>query len=350
MPPPHDAVTKDRRPLNVPAPRPDTTRLQRLVHSYRDAAALMAAVELGLFTRVARGADTEAAVAQALDLTPTNAERLVTACVALGLLVRDGDRLRNAPDVARFLVEGEPTYAGPWMLFSKPDWNEWGRLGTHLRRRDSVLLGKYAQGFTVDQARKYHEATYSIGMGAARRFVRQVDLAGRRQILDLGGGSGCYCIVAAQQHPPLRAIVFDLPPVVEVTREFIASHGLSDRVTAQAGDFTRDPLPAGSDVVIMASNLPQYSREIIQAVVTRAFAVLLPGGEMHLIGEMLDAARTGPRDPALWGLAEALWGSTGIAHSVAECRAYFERAGGCEIAAHEFVPGVLTRVTGRRPG
>ena len=337
-------------PVNVPAPRPDTTRLQRLVHSYRDAAALMAAVELGLFSRVARGADTESAVAQALDLTPTNAERLVTACVALGLLVRDGDRLRNAPDVARFLVEGEPTYAGQWMLFSKPDWNEWGRLGAHLRRRDSVLLGKYAQGFTVEQARKYHEATYSIGMGAARRFVRQVDLAGRRQILDLGGGSGCYCIVAAQQHPGLRAVVFDLPPVVEVTREFIASHGLSHRVTAQAGDFTRDPLPAGSDVVIMASNLPQYSREIIQAVVTRAFAALVPGGEMHLIGEMLDAGRTGPRDPALWGLAEALWGSTGIAHSVAECRAYFERAGAREIAAHEFVPGVLTRMTGRRPG
>jgi hypothetical protein len=333
----------------APAPRPDTTRLQRLVHSYRDAAALMAAVELGLFTQVARGADTDAAVARALDLTETNAERLVTACVALGLLVRDDGRLRNAPDVARFLVEGEPTYAGPWMLFSKPDWNEWGRLSTHLRRRDTVVLGKYARGFTVEQARTYHEATYSIGMGAARRFVRQVDLARRRQILDLGGGSGCYCIVAAQQHPELRAIVLDLPPVVEVTREFIASHGLTDRVTAQAGDFTRDPLPAGADVVIMASNLPQYSREIIQTVVSRAFAALVPGGEMHLIGQMLDGTRTGPRDPALWGLAEALWGSTGLAHSVDECHGYFERARFRDVAAHEFVPGVLTRVTGTRP-
>jgi hypothetical protein len=335
--------------MSTPAPRPDTTRLQRLVHSYRDAAALMAAVELGLFTRVARGADTEAALASALDLTATNAERLVTACVALGLLVRDGDRVRNAPDVARFLVEGEPSYAGAWMLFSKPDWNEWGRLGTHLRRRDTVVLGKYAEGFTVERARAYHEATYAIGMGAARRFVRQVDLAKRRQILDLGGGSGCYCIVAAQQHPALRAIVVDLPPVVEVTREFIAAHGLSDRVRAQAGDFTRDPLPPGADVVIMASNLPQYSREIIQAVIDRAFTALVPGGEMHLIGEMLDAARTGPRDPALWGLAEALWGSTGRAHSVDECLAYFARAGFRDVAAHEFVPGVLTRVTGTRP-
>ena len=335
--------------MNVPAPRPDTTRLQRLVHSYRDAAALMAAVELGLFTAVARGADTEAAVARALDLTPTNAERLVTACVALGLLAREGDRLRNAPDVARFLVEGEPAYAGPWMLFSKPDWNEWGRLSTHLRRRDTVVLGKYAQGFTVERAREYHEATYSIGMGAARRFVRQVDLAGRRQLLDLGGGSGCYCIVAARQHPRLRAIVLDLPPVVEVAREFIASHGLADRVSAVAGDFTRDPLPAGSDVVLMASNLPQYSRDIIQAVIGRAFAALAPGGEMHLIGEMLDGARNGPRDPALWGLAEALWGSTGVAHSVDECRGYLEHAGFRDVAAHEFVPNVLTRVSGTRP-
>jgi hypothetical protein len=53
---------------------------------------------------------------------------------------------------------------------------------------------------------------------------------------------------------------------------------------------------------------------------------------MHLIGEMLDDGRAGPRDPALWGLGEALWGSTGVAHSVAECRAYFERAGARDAA------------------
>src|SRR5260370_6917574 len=103
------AIMPDRGspPVSTPATRPDTTRLQRLAHSYRAVAALMAAVELGLFTRVARGADTEAAVAQALDLAPTNAERLVTACVALGLLVRQGDRLPNAPHPARLLFQAD---------------------------------------------------------------------------------------------------------------------------------------------------------------------------------------------------------------------------------------------------
>ena len=333
------------------SPPPDTVRLQRLARAYRESATLMAAVELGVFSRVARGADTEARLAAALDLTPVNAERLVTACVSLGLLVRDGERLRNAPDVERFLVEGAPGWAGPWILFTRPDWEEWGRLASHLSRKDPpVVLGRYAEGFTVEAARKYHEATYSIGLGAGRRFVRQVDLSHRRRILDLGGGSGCYCIAAVQKHPQLTAVVFDLPPVAEVAREFIASHGLSERITAQAGDFTRDPFPAGADVVIMASNLPQYSREIIQQVVAKAHAALVAGGEMHLIGEMLDAGRTGPVDPAMWGLAEAVHGSTGLAHSVTECVGYLERAGFTSVAAHDFVPGVLIRVCGTKRG
>ena len=107
---------------------------QGLALAYQQSAALMAAVESGLFTAVAKGADRLDSIAAKLAITPVNAERLVTACVAMGLLERDGERFVNAPDVARFLVEGEPSYAGPWMLFTKPRWGEWGRLGEHLRR------------------------------------------------------------------------------------------------------------------------------------------------------------------------------------------------------------------------
>ena len=327
----------------------DTTRLQRLSRAYMESAAFIAAVELKLFTAVAGGDDTETRLAGRLGLSAVNAERLVTACAALRLLERDGDRLRNAPDVDRYLVEGRPGYAGAWMLFTRPDWNEWGRLAEHLRRREPpAVLGKYV-GFTVEDARRYHEATSSIGLGAGRRFVRQVDLTGRKKLLDLGGGSGAYCIAACREHPALAAVVLDLPPVAEVARDFIAAHGLADRITVVGGDFTRDPFPPGADVIVMASNLPQYSRDIIQQVIAKAFTALAGGGEMHLVGEMLDAARAGPVDPALWGLNEALAGSTGLAHSVTECRGYFERAGFTGITAHEFVPGVLTRVSGRKP-
>jgi hypothetical protein len=331
-------------------PRPDTARLQDLALSFQKSAALMSAVDLGIFTAISRGAHSIGDVAQATEITPTNAERLVGTLRALGLVTESADgNLENAPDAERFLVEGERSYAAPWILFTRPRWQEWGQLTEHLRSPAENVLGTHTTALTVDGARRYHQATYSVGLGAGRRFARQVDLGGRRRMLDLGGGSGAYSIVAVEKNPGLEAIVLDLPPVVEVTREFIERAGVGDRVTARAGDFTAGELPSPVDVVLMASNLPMYSREIIAGVVRRAFEALEPGGEMHLIGEMLDDDRRGPIGPALWGLAEALQQSTGLAHTRGECRGYFEAAGFVEVVDEEFVAGTLTRVSGRRP-
>ena len=335
----------------MPTPRPDTVRLQGIVKGFWESAALMSAVELGLFTAVSRGHDTIGQAAEAIGIESVNAERLMTALTAMKLLERAGDTFRNATDVERFLVEDSASYAGPWMLFSKPRWSGWGELTERLREPVDAqrVLGMYDEGFDVARAREYHEATYSIGMGAARRFHRQVDLSGRSRMMDLGGGSGCYCIVGAERHPTLSAVVLDLPPVVEVTEEFLKRHDLGGRVTARACDFTADALPDDADVAVMASNLPQYSREIIAGVVQRVFDALLPGGEFHLIGEMIDDDRKGPLAPALWGLSEAVSSSTGLAHTEGECREYLTAAGFLEVDASEFIPGTLTRVSGRKP-
>ena len=333
-------------------PRVDTVRLQRVAKAFWESAALMSGVELDLFTAISNGDDTIDKAAAAMGIEPENAERLMTALTAMGLLRRDGDRFANAPDVERFLVRGSSSYAGPWMLFGKPRWDGWGRLTEHLRQRraEQRVLGMYDDSFTVERARQYHAATYSIGMGAARRFHRQVDLSGRKRIMDLGGGSGCYCIVAATTYPGISAVVLDLPPVVEVTREFLAENGVADRVTAEACDFTRDPLPHDADVAIMASNLPQYSRAIIGDVVARVYDALLPGGAFHLIGEMLDDDRRGPLAPALWGLSEAVSGSTGLAHTSGECVGYLRDAGFRDVTVNEFIPQTLNRITGYKPG
>jgi hypothetical protein len=330
-------------------PRLDTTRLQKIAQAYWESAALMAAVELDVFTAIARGQDTIPAVATAIGVSERNAERLLTVLAAMTLLERSGERFANAPDVQRFLVKDSDRYAGPWILFTKPRWSGFGELSERLKRRTENTLGAYVD-FTEADARRYHAATYSIGMGAARLFSRSVDLTGRKLMLDLGGGSGAYSIVATKTYPGLKAIVLDLPPVIPVTREYIATNDAADRVSAVAGDFTESTFPQGADVVVMASNLPQYAPELIRLVVGKAFAALAAGGEMHLIGETLHDDRRGPLSAALWGLNEAVQGSTGLAHTEAEVKGYLEGAGFTGVAAHPFVPGVLSRVEGRKPG
>lgn len=328
--------------------RQDSLRLQMLGWGDKLSAVFNAAIRLSLFTEVSQGANTIPAIAEALDITALNAERLVLTCTAMDLLRRDGDTLVNAPDVERFLVENRKGYQGPWFLWwHKHDHPGWDSLDEHLRRKDPPrVIGDAYSNHTVEEARDFHEGMYAVGMGAAHLFHRTVDLSKRKRILDLGGGSGHYCIVAAQKYPHIQAVVFDLPPVVEVTREYIEQSGQADRVTAQAGDFTRDPLPEGADVTLLNGNGTIYGPEMMSRIVKKAYDAMAPAGEMHIIFEMLDDDRKGPVNAALFGLYEALMGSEGRAHSVADVKGYMETAGFLNVAAHNFIDKYIRRVTG----
>jgi len=340
-------MAEPNRTAQTDGPPPTTVRLQNVAQSYGQSAALMAAVEIGVFTAISKGAGTYAEVAEALDIHPTNAERLMVMLCAAGLLEKAEGVHTNATDVERFLVEGKPGYMGPWITFTKPQWNEWGRLGEHIRNNNLKVMGAI-ETFTVADARRYHNATYSIGLGAGRRFVRQVDLANRKRIMDIGGGSGAYCIAAAKEHAGIRAVVLDLPVVCEVAREFIAENGVGNRVEVRPCDFTRDTFPTDCDVAIMASNLPMYSRDMIARVIRKSHDALLPGGEMHLIGEITNNERTGPWGPAYWGLGQAVGDSLGLAHSEADVTGYFRAAGFVDVGVHEFIAGSLSRIAGTK--
>lgn len=332
------------------AERTDTIRLQRLARAYCETAVLFAAIDLDLFTHVAQGADSVEKLASAMGIRLLQAERLVTAAVAMGLLSQSAQGLRNAADAERFLVKGKPGYAADWLMFTRDDVPAWFSLTNTLREAEAPsVLGMY-ENLTVEQARKYHAATYSVGAGAGRRFARQVDMSARRRLLDLGGGSGAYSIEAVKANPQLRAVVFDLPPVIEVAREYIAAAGVGDRVDVLPGDFARTAFPKDVDIVVMASNLPIYDEAVIGAVIARVNDALLPGGEFHLVGEMLRDDRSGPLDAALWGMNEAVCRSAGKAHTISQCVGYFRAAGFVDIGDEAFISGTLHRVHGRKPG
>lgn len=328
--------------------RVDTTRLQEMARAYTASAVLYTALDVGLFTHVSNGMNDETLLVEVTGLRPIDVDRLVSCALSLELLDWQDGQLVNVPDVETYLVEGKPRYAGAWMMFTRPDVGGWFGMTEKMREPDSSKLGMY-QELTVDSARKYHRATSSIGFGAARRFVKTVDLSARRHLLDLGGGSGAYSITAVEHNEELTATVLDLPPVVVATQEYIADAGVEDRVKTLGADFTVGEFPSPVDVVVMASNLPIYDSEVIAGVVARAFQALEPGGEMHLIGEMLDNDRRGPVDAAMWGMNELICGSEGRAHTRAECENYFTSAGFVDVDVTDFVPGTLARCVGLKP-
>ncbi|MBW2093007.1 MAG: methyltransferase domain-containing protein, partial [Deltaproteobacteria bacterium] len=326
-----------------------TVRLQNLAYGHKTAGVLLAAVELDLFTKISEGATSIEKIAEALNISLLNTHRLVAACTGIGLLKKDGSEYSNALDVDRFLVKGKRNFAGPWLLSQKSGFEQWKDLADYLRSKGPTsVLGGY-ESFTYEKAKALHQATYSVGLGAGMRFARDVDMSNRSLILDIGGGSGAYCIAALQAYPHLKAIVFDLEPVCRVADEFIAQWELSDKITTHPGDFTKDPFPPGADIMIQASNLPQYSAKRLIEVFKKGYEVMKPGGEYHLVGEALDEEKGGPLGPSLWGIAEVFAGSEGRSHSEKEVQGYLEEAGFVDVRIHEFISGSLSRITGRKP-
>lgn len=332
------------------APRLTSQRVQEMAYAFKQAGVLIGAIELGLFTEIAGGATTLPDIARALDMDEDRAERLLTTCVALGLLTKEGGRFANAPDVDRYLVRGRSGYFGEGLVnTAKGAYDSFKNVAAALRppRKAYERTARDARA-----AREMTEAGYNYSIGAARRLAREWDLKGRRLLLDLGGGSGAYSIALVEANPQLHAIVLDYPTITVVAREFIDRAGLSDRISTHDADFSRDPPPGGADCILLSGNLQAYDAAEAAAIIARAAQVLAPGGVFTVSDYMLDDDRAGPLEPAFMNLGAVLGGPArrpGRVHSYAEVKEYMKRAGLVPEVAKVFIPGVLGRVSARKP-
>jgi Dimerisation domain len=93
-----------------PRLRPET--VERLAMAVYPSFAMLAGMELDVFTTVKDGPLTAEQVAAALGIDPATVKPLLYALVATGLLSVDGDLFANGPEAHHFLVRGQPEYIG----------------------------------------------------------------------------------------------------------------------------------------------------------------------------------------------------------------------------------------------
>ena len=331
-------------------PKLTTKRLTNMAFAFKQTGTLLAAIELDLFSTVSQGATTIPEVAKSLGLPLEAVDKLVTACTALGLLEKRDDCYSNSPDVDRYLVRGRPTYYGDYLLYqARSEYDVWKELGAAFQRPPSPTGVYQTLAQDANMARGLTVAGYNSSISAGHRLARDFDFSPYSLFLDLGGGSGCYSIAAAQRYPNLRAIVFDFSTVCAVAEEFIAQAGLSDRITTCAGDFMVDEFPQGADLVGLIGCIHAYTPEEKEFVIKKAFQAVAPGGSFIFVDYMLDNDRTGPLEAAFRHLDSVALSSKGWISTAAEISEYMRRAGAVDIVASDFIPGSMSRVIGRKP-
>jgi 16S rRNA G1207 methylase RsmC len=91
----------------------------------------------------------------------------------------------------------------------------------------------------------------SLATQVANAVVEAYDFSPLDTIVDVGGGHGALLIAILSANPKLRAVLFDLPRVVEGAREPLLAAGILDRCEIVGGDMF-DTVPAGGDAYVLS--------------------------------------------------------------------------------------------------
>ncbi len=262
---------------------------------------LFACVRLRAFEILAEGPQTGAALARRFDLPLDATERLLAAAVALELIeARGGGRYGLGPLGAPLVGNEAVTAMVEHHAVLYADLQD----PVALLRGDgrAPALSRYWAYATTDAPRALpgsEVSEYSALMSASQPLVAQevldtYPLGGHRCLLDVGGGEGRFLIAAGLHTPALRLMLFDLPAVVSKAAAAFASSGLGGRAQVFGGDFSRDPLPAGADIISLVRVIYDHSDERA-LLILRAVHRALPMGGTLLLAEPMAGARDAPR-------------------------------------------------------
>jgi ubiquinone/menaquinone biosynthesis C-methylase UbiE len=248
---------------------------------------------------------------------PEMTQRLVTACCALGLLQKKGKKYENSKVASKYLVRDSPTYQGHWIDHARDDlWKYWGK------ELEEEIGGRHKG--EKNWNRRFIMAMHEMALGGeAQELADNLDLAGRKKLFDVGGGSGNYSIFLCKANPMLRAIVFDLPEAIEIAREVIKSSGMEGKVKVQAGSWDKVDFGSENDVVLL-SNVLHGEGSKAEMKLKKAYDSLKSGGLLIIRDFVLNDSKTGPLGPALFNLMLG-------AYSIGEITDLVEEAGFEEI-------------------
>ncbi|HVQ94790.1 MAG TPA: methyltransferase [Mycobacteriales bacterium] len=306
----HDVSTQP--PANGSASVPDAPSpvpLMQLASGFWAFKTLAAAAELDLFSLLAGGRVlTKDEIGANLGLQERPTDQLLAGCASIGLLRASGGGYTNSPLSEQFLVPSQPTYFGGFVRFvDQVEYLPWFELVRALKTNRPITYDPDTQEsvFTTTDPKMldlFWTAMHSISSGTARALDRVHDFTGHRALLDVGGGTAAFPIHLCQTHPRLRAAVFDLPLIQQAALDAVAAAGLTDRIGFQVGDFTREELPAGYDVLLLSNILHDWDEATGRMLVGKCRAALPPGGQLLICELMLTADRSGPPSAALMGL------------------------------------------------
>lgn len=277
-----------------------------------------AARKFGIFETIGKGISTVDEIALVCRIQKRPAQLLLDALCSLKVLdVRNGSY--HLTPVMRFL-------AGNYQNLSDEYWDylpELLRSGRPWVKMDGA-----------GQSEKQYEAQVTalawMMKPAAEAAAVLLEIGLKRKalhILDIGAGSAIWSLTFAAKDNAASVTAVDWPAVLEIAKSFAKRVNLSQRFTAQPGNYHEVEFSTEAfDLVVIGNVTHIESPQGNEALFTKAYKSLKPGGEI-VIFDIFPGQEEGELSQSLYALGLALRTEQGHVYSRDELQELIVRSG-----------------------
>jgi hypothetical protein len=294
---------------------------------------LLTAVEMEIFTDLAKHPGDLASVQGRMGLHPRGARDFLDALVALGFLKRENGIYSNTPETDLFLDKAKPSYIGGILEMANHRlFRYWGDLTTAVRTGESQNESKGGHdpfaALYADPAklREFLRAMSGVSRGANITIANQFPWAKYQSCADIGTAQGDLVMQITRANPHLHGIGFDLPEVGPIFEEYISTNGLADRVSFSGGSFFTDELPK-ADVLLFGHILHDWDLDTKLMLLRKAYAALPEGGAVIVYDSIIDDERKQNAFGLLMSLNMLIETPGGFDYTGADCIGWMQQVG-----------------------
>lgn len=330
----------------------DFQYLEDLATGYWYSEVLFAALELKLFDILDGTGQEIDALAAASGSDPRLLLRLLRVLKRLALIGEADGVWFNNPSARHHLVASRSTYMGDFFLYRRYMKTGWQGLAARIRRgahSPSVQDTDEDDYFTRNM--NYVRAMDALSRLKAGEIVSLLGPAmGRSPILDVGGGAGALCRAMIKDHPRARAVLFELPEVIQAARTLYPDKGVWSRIECLAGDFRSYPFKAQQryGLVAMSNFLHAYSAKEARELLLKAQGLLTEDGFVVVHDYFPDRAGRVRHKGALYDLAMMLNTYNGVCHDAQEVVRWLKDAGMPGVHIRDLATDSAVIVAGRK--
>ena len=296
---------------------------------------LLSAVEMELFTELARHPQSGEALRDRLGLHPRSSQDFLDALVAIGFLERDDGVYRNTPSTDLFLDKHKPSYIGGILEMANHRlYRFWGGLTEALRTgqlQNEAKSGEmpFFQALYADPARlkEFLAAMTGLSHGANLAIAQAIPLARAQDVRRRRDGPGRPRGDRSRSRTThLTGVGFDLPEVAPIFEEYVEHNGVQERLRFAAGDFFADELPE-ADVLVMGHILHDWSLDEKRTLISKAHEALPEGGALIVYESIIDDDRSKNAFGLLMSLNMLIETEHGFDYTAADCMGWMTDAG-----------------------